>query len=61
MNDQEARFSQPKCELFGVKEALRVNKKMLFGVRKLIVETDAKYIKGMLQNLDMMLTATINR
>jgi len=34
---------------------------MLFGVRKLVVETDAKYIKGMLQNPDMMPTATINR
>ena len=61
MNDREARFSQPKRELFGMKEALRLNKRMLFGVRKLIVETDAKYIKGMLQNPDMMPTATINR
>lgn len=61
MNDCEARFSQPKRELFGMKEALRLNKQILFGVRKLIVETDAKYIKGMLQNPDMMPTATINR
>jgi len=61
MNEREARFSQPKRELFGMKEALRLNKHLLFGVRKLIVETDAKYIKGMLQNLDMMPTATINR
>ena len=61
MNDREARFSQPKRELFGMKEALRLNKNLLFGVRKLIVETDAKYIKGMLRNPDMMPTATINR
>ena len=61
MNDRESRFSQPKRELFGMKEALRLNKQMLFGVRKLIVETDATYIKGMLQNPDMMPTATINR
>jgi hypothetical protein len=61
MNDREARFSQPKRELFGLKEALRMNKKWLFGVRKLVVETDAKYIKGMLENPDMMPTATINR
>ena len=61
MNDQETRFSQSQCKLFDVKEALRLNKQMLFGVRKLIVETDAKYIKGMLQNPDMMPTATINR
>ena len=61
LNDREARFSQPKRELFGLKEALRMNKKWLFGVRKLIVETDAKYIKGMLGNPDMMPNATINR
>ena len=61
LNDREARFSQPKRELFGLKEALRLNKKWLFGARKLIVETDAKYIKGMLENPDMMPTATINR
>ena len=61
LNDREARFSQPKRELFGLKEALRLNKKYLFGVRNLVVETDAKYIKGMLENPDMMPTATINR
>ena len=61
LNDREARFSQPKRELFGLKEALRLNKRWLFGVRRLIVETDAKYIKGMLENPDMMPTATINR
>jgi hypothetical protein len=61
MSDREARFSQPKRELFGLKEALRMNKRWLFGARKLVVETDAKYIKGMLENPDMMPTATINR
>ena len=61
MNDREARYSQPKRELFGMKEALRLNKQILFGVRKLVMETDAKYIKGMLENPDMMPTATINR
>ena len=61
LNEREARFSQPKRELFGLKEALRLNKKWLFGARRLVVETDAKYIKGMLQNPDMMPTATINR
>lgn len=61
LNEREARFSQPKRELFGLKEALRLNKRWLFGARKLIVETDAKYIKGMLENPDMMPNATINR
>ena len=61
LNDREARFSQPKRELFGLKEALRLNKHWLIGVRKLIVETDAKYIKGMLQNPDLMPNASVNR
>ena len=61
LNEREARFSQPKRELFGLKEALRLNKKWLFGARNLVVETDAKYIKGMIENPDMMPTATINR
>jgi hypothetical protein len=61
LNEREARFSQPKRELFGLKEALRLNKRWLIGARKLIIETDAKYIKGMLQNPDMMPNATINR
>ena len=61
MNGREARFSQPKRELFGLKEALRLNKQWLFRARKLVVETDAKYIKGMLDNPDMMPNATINR
>ena len=61
LNDREARFSQPKRELFGLKEALRLNKKWLIAARKLIVETDAKYIKGMLENPDMMPNAAINR
>jgi len=47
--------------LYGLKEALRLNKKWLIGARKLVVETDAKYIKGMLANPGMMPNATINR
>jgi len=60
LNKCEARFSQPKRELFGLKEALRLNKMWLFGAWKLIVETDAKYIKGMLDHPDMMPNAIIN-
>lgn len=60
MNDCEARFSHPKRELFGLKEALRINKKWLFGARKLVVETAAKYIKGMLQNPDMTINQWID-
>ena len=60
-NDREARFSQPKRELFGLMRALHACRHWLIGVRKLVVETDASYIKGMLENPDLMPNATINR
>jgi len=47
--------------LFGLKRALESNRKLLYGVQKLVVETDAKYLEGMLNNPDMMPNATINR
>ena len=61
LNDREARFSQPKRELFGMMRALHACRHWLIGVRKLVVETDASYIKGMLENPDLMPNATINR
>jgi hypothetical protein len=61
MNEREARFSQPKRELFGLKRALEANEYLLIGCRKLIVETDAKYIHGMLNHPEMGPNATINR
>jgi len=61
LNDTEARYSQPKRELFGLKRALEVNEYLLIGCRKLVVETDAKYLKGMLNHPEMGPNATINR
>jgi hypothetical protein len=61
LNDREARFSQPKRELFGLKRALEACEYLLIGCRKLIVETDAKYIHGMLNHPEMGPNATINR
>ena len=61
LNDREARFSQPKRELFGLKRALEANEYLLIGCRKLVVETDAKYIHGMLNHPEMGPNATINR
>lgn len=61
LNEREARFSQPKREMFGVKRALEVNSHLLIGARKFIIETDAKYLKGMLEHPDQMPNATINR
>jgi hypothetical protein len=61
LNEREARFSQPKRELFGLKRALEANEYLLIGCRKLVVETDASYIHGMLNHPEMGPNATINR
>ena len=61
LNERECRFSQPKLELYGLYRALRQLKLYLIGVRNLIVEVDAKYIKGMLRNPDVAPSASINR
>lgn len=61
MSPREARYSQPKRELFGLMRALDENRYWLIGCRRLVVKTDAKYIKGMLNNPEMGPNATINR
>ena len=61
LNDQECHFSQFKLELYGLYCALRTLKHYLIGIHNLIVEVDdAKYIKGMLQNPDIVPSASIN-
>ena len=60
LNDREARFSQPKRELVGLKRVLEVNKYLLIGCRKLVVDTDAKYLHGMLNHPEMGPNATLN-
>src|SRR6187551_878688 len=61
LNEREARFSQPKRELYGLMMALRATKYFTYGCRPLTVETDASYIKGMLNNPDSAPNANINR
>jgi len=61
LNDRESRFSQPKLELYGLYRALRELKLYLIGVRNLVIEVDARYIKGMLRNPDIAPNATMNR
>ena len=61
LNDREQRFSQPKLEIYGLYRALRALRLWLIGVRNLVVEVDARYIKGMLANPDIMPSASINR
>src|SRR5882762_7134687 len=61
LNDRESRFSQPKLELYGLYRALGYMKLYLIGVRNLIIEVDARYIKGMLANPDLNPSAAVNR
>jgi len=61
LNDRESRFSQPKLELYGLYRSFRTLKLYLIGVRNLVVEVDARYIKGMLSNPDLSPGASINR
>lgn len=60
MGETESRYSQPKLELYRLFKALQHWQIYIIGVKKLIVEVDAKYIKGMLNNLDLQPNATIN-
>ncbi|KNZ72276.1 hypothetical protein J132_04070 [Termitomyces sp. J132] len=61
LNDREAQFSQPKLELYGLYRALQALQVYLIGVRNLIIEVNARYIKGMLQNPDIQPFASMNR
>ena len=60
LNDRESRFSQPKLELYSLFRALRALKMYLIGVQNLVVEVDARYIKGMLANPDLAPSASMN-
>ena len=61
MPECAVRYSQPKLELFGLYRALRHWRLYIIGVKKLIVEVDAKFIKGMLNEPDLQPDAAINR
>ena len=61
LNDHESRFSQPKLELYGLFHALCALKMYLIGLRNLVVEVDARYIKGMLTNPDLAPSTSMNR
>jgi hypothetical protein len=61
LNDRESRFSQPKLEIYGLYRAIQSLRLYIIGIRNLIVEVDARYIKGMLRNPDIAPNATINR
>ena len=60
-NERESNYSQPKIELYGLFRTLKAVQTHILGVKRLIVEVDAKYIKGMINNPDVQPNATINR
>jgi hypothetical protein len=60
-NEREARYSQPKIELYGLFRALHALKIYIIGVQNLIIEMDASYIKGMINSPDIHPVAVLNR
>jgi len=60
-NSRESNYSQAKLELYGLFRALHAVRLHIFGLSQIVVEVDAKYIKGMLNNPDIQPNATINR
>jgi hypothetical protein len=61
LNEREQRFSQPKLELYGLFRTLHTYKIYIVGVRNLIIEVDAQYIRGMLNNPNTAPSASVNR
>jgi len=60
-NKQILRYSQAKLELYGLFQALNIMKLWLIRTKKLVVEVNAQYIKGMLNRLDLHPNAAMNR
>lgn len=61
MNEREARYSQPKLELYGLYRALRAWCLYLVRVKKLTIEMDASCVKGIITNPDMQPNHAMNR
>jgi len=61
LSEVESRYSQAKLELYGLFHTLRAVHVYIFGITNLMVEVDAKYIKGMINNPDLQPNTTINR
>jgi len=60
LSERESRYSQAKLELFGLFCALKDCRIWIIGVKNLVVEVNAKYIKGMINNPDIQPNAIIN-
>ena len=60
-DDRVSRYSQAKLELFGLLQSLKATQTHTVGAEKLIVEMDAKFIKGMINNPNLHPNDTVNR
>ena len=59
-NNVQARYLQAKIKLFRLFRVMQVVQLHLYIVRNLVVKVDTKYIKRMLNNPNLQLSATIN-
>ena len=59
-NDHKRHYSQPKIEVYGLFCILHALHICIVGVANLIIEMDAKFVKGMLSNPDIQPNAAIN-
>jgi len=60
LSERKSRYSQAKLELFRLFSAFKDCRIWIVGVKNLVVEVDTKYIKGMINNLNIQPNATIN-
>jgi hypothetical protein len=60
-HDHISRYSQAKLELYGLFRALKQTQLYTIGVKKLVVEMDAKFVKGMINNPTLHPNDAINR
>ncbi|GAW09022.1 hypothetical protein LENED_011146 [Lentinula edodes] len=60
LNEREARYSQAKLELDGLFRALRATRLWTVGTTHFVVEVDALYIRGMINNPDIQPNAAVN-
>jgi hypothetical protein len=58
---RQQRYSQPKHKLCSLMRALQQEEYLLRGCKNMIIETDTKYLYGMLNNPGKMPNTTINR
>ncbi|KXN83936.1 hypothetical protein AN958_00801 [Leucoagaricus sp. SymC.cos] len=60
MDKCQQHYSQPKRELCGLKMLLDEERYLFWGCRNLVIETDAKYLFGMLNNPGKLPNVMIN-